>query len=297
MFALATDSFVGREQEARDIRRLLNAASSPSDPDCPASRLITLTAMAGVGKTVWPCRSRQQHKARSGTEPASFPLQTYPIPAGSCRPLGPASGSKKPGTGRWMTRLRRFLQPRHLLLVIDNFEQVIRAAPQLEELLADCPRLVLLVTSREILHLPAEREFPVRPLPLPSLRRLPGVESLARYAGVALFVERAQAATPAFRLTEENAPAVARICHDLEGLPLAIELAAARVKVLSVSQIATRLTDRFTLLVKTGPSPGAQRHRTLRAALDWSYDLLSSAGAGFVPSPGNLRGRLHAGSG
>ena len=272
---LPLSSFVGREREASEIRRLLVAASYPSNPDSPSPRLLTLTGTAGVGKTRLALQVATAAQAAFAQGACFVPLADVLDPNRVLPAIGSRLSLKESGNRPMAARLRRFLQHKQLLLVIDNFEQIVTAAPQLEEILAGCPRLVMLVTSREILHLPAEREFRVRPLPLPSLRHLPGVESLARYAGVALFVERAQAANPAFRLTAENAPAVARICHDLEGLPLAIELAAARVKMLSVSQIAARLNDRFTLLVRTGSSAGEQRHRTLRAALDWSYDLLS----------------------
>ncbi len=270
------NSFVGREREASEIRRLLTAAGTASDPECPAPRLLTLTGVAGVGKTRLALQVATTAQAAFAHGVCFVPLADVSDPNRALPAIASRLGLKESGNRPMAARLRRFLQPKQLVLVLDNFEQIMAAAPLLEELLASCPRLVMLVTSREVLHLPAEHEIRLGPLPLPNLRRLPSVEGLTRYAGVALFVERAQVANPAFELTAENLATVAHICHDLEGLPLAIELAAARVKMLSVSQIAARLTDRFTLLVRTGRGAGEQRHRTLRAALDWSYDLLSA---------------------
>jgi predicted ATPase len=162
-----------------------------------------------------------------------------------------------------------------MLLVMDNFEHLIQAAPTMAELLAMGPNLKILVTSRAALHVYGEREFPVPPLALPDSRSMPLVE-LLQYPAVALFVQRAVAVKPDFEVNRENASAVTEICARLDGLPLAIELAAARVKVLSPSSMRTRLAGRLQLL--TGGSRDLpQRQQTLRAAMDWSYDLLSAA--------------------
>jgi predicted ATPase len=165
------------------------------------------------------------------------------------------------------------LRDRRLLVVLDNVEQVVSAAPVLGELLAACAGLTILATSRQPLRLRAEREYPVAPLALPDLDRLPVTADLARIPAVDLFVRRAEAARRTFALTAENARTVAEIAVRLDGLPLAIELAAARTKILSPSDLLARLEHRLPLL--TG---GAQdlpaRQQTLRATLDWSYDLL-----------------------
>jgi predicted ATPase len=163
-----------------------------------------------------------------------------------------------------------------MLFVLDSFEHLISAAPIVAELLAAGPNLRILVTSRAALHLYGEHEFPVPPLAVPDMRAIPPVESLSDYAAVELFVQRAVAAKPDFKLDAQNAPAVIEICARLDGLPLAIELAAARVKVLSLPSMRTRLASRLQLLTG-GARDLPQRQQTLRAAIDWSHDLLSAA--------------------
>jgi predicted ATPase len=176
--------------------------------------------------------------------------------------------------GPLITDLESYLRPRRLLLALDNFEQVMDAAPLLTELLEAAPGLVVLVTSRAVLHLSGEYEFPVPPLPVPP----PGVghhpADLRRYASVSLFVERAHSVVPGFELTDANAEAVAEICRRLDGLPLAIELAAARIRLLPPQALASRLDQRFSLLTG-GARDLPERQRTLRNTLDWSFDLLS----------------------
>jgi non-specific serine/threonine protein kinase len=168
-----------------------------------------------------------------------------------------------------------FLQAKQILLVLDNCEHLHRACAQfVHELLAFCPRVHILVTSRESLHIAGEATWPVPPLGLPDLANLPPMEELVRYESVRLFVDRAERVFPLFSITKENAPAIAEVCHRLDGLPLSIELAATWVRVLSVSQIVDRLDDRLTLLASADQTVPA-RQRTLEAALDWSYDLLS----------------------
>jgi predicted ATPase/DNA-binding CsgD family transcriptional regulator len=160
-----------------------------------------------------------------------------------------------------------------MLLLLDNFEHVAPAATVVSELLATCPSLTVLATGRERLHLSGEHEYPVPPLTVPDRERLPAAEDLIRYEAVALFVERARAAKPDFRLTEENAEAVVEICARLDGLPLAIELAAARVKLLPPQALLTRLQQGSGLLRGGGLDLPA-RQRTLRSTLQWSHDLL-----------------------
>jgi len=166
------------------------------------------------------------------------------------------------------------LRTRRLLLVLDNFEQVIDASPLLVELLTSCPALKVVVTSRERLHVRGEHELELQPLALPGPLMPVGPEALARYGAIALFVERAQATLPSFQLTAENAPRVVAICQRLDGLPLALELAAARLGVLSLHALHQRLTRRLTALTY-GPRDLPARQQTLRATLQWSYDLLT----------------------
>src|SRR5437660_3956489 len=163
-----------------------------------------------------------------------------------------------------------------MLLLLDNFEHLVQAAPTVAELLATGPNLKIMVTSRAALHVYGEHEFPVPPLALPDSRSVPSVQVLLQCPAVALFVHRATAASPDFELSRENAPAVTEICTRLDGLPLAIELAAARVKVLSPSSMLTRLASRLQLLTG-GARDLPTRQQTLRGAIDWSYDLLNAA--------------------
>ncbi len=159
------------------------------------------------------------------------------------------------------------------MLLLDNFEQLVSAAPVVAELLAAAPHLHVLVTSRTALHLSGEHEFVVPPLPLPDLRDLPPLDRLAQSEAIRLFVERAQAVKSDFALTEENAAAIAAICHDLDGLPLAIELAAGRSKLLSPQVLLPRLRNRLKLLVG-GARDKPARQQTLHGTITWSYDLL-----------------------
>ena len=166
--------------------------------------------------------------------------------------------------------LKRALASRDLLLVIDNFEHVIEAAPLVAELLAAAPRLKVLITSREALRLSGEQEYPVPPLSLPSAD---SPDALLESEAGSLFVQRAQRLLPHFEVTEDNAPAIAQICARLDGLPLAIELAAARCKLLSPQAMLARLDSRLTTLTG-GARDAPLRQQTLRQTLDWSYNLL-----------------------
>ncbi len=169
--------------------------------------------------------------------------------------------------------LKEYLRNRHLLLILDNFEQVEATAPLLSDLLASCPKLKILVTSRAVLHIQGEQEFPVPSLALPDLKRLPDSASLTQYAAAALFLQRAQAIKPDFQITPTNARAIAEICTRLDGLPLAIELAAARIKLLPPQALLTRLSRRLQMLTG-GPLDAPVRQQTLRSAIAWSYNLL-----------------------
>jgi predicted ATPase len=164
-----------------------------------------------------------------------------------------------------------------MLLMLDNFEQVIEAAPAVAMLLERCPRLVMLVTSRTPLHVRSEHELAVTPLPTPGAGQTADLARLSEFAAVALFVQRARGVRPDFTVTSENAPAVAEICHRLDGMPLAIELASARIKILSPEALLARLTNGFEVL-RGGGRDLPERHRTLRRTIDWSHNLLDDRG-------------------
>jgi len=170
--------------------------------------------------------------------------------------------------------LKDYLRDKQMLLVVDNFEQVIEAAPQIAELLSAANRLKILITSRILLHLSAEREFVVSPLATPNEYKHISLEELSNYEAVKLFVERARNTKPNFTLSQENAQTVAEICNRLEGLPLGIELAAARIKFLSPQAILTKLENRLKLLTG-GARDLPARQQTMRGAVEWSYDLLN----------------------
>jgi len=174
-----------------------------------------------------------------------------------------------------MDLLKAFLKDKHLLLVLDNFEQIVGAAVQVAELLAACPRLKIIVTSRAALHVRGEQEFAVPPLSVPDPKHLPDLMALSQYEAVALFIQRAQAIKPEFQVTTANALAVAEICVRLDGLPLAIELAAARIKLLPPEALLARLGQRLQTLTG-GARDAPVRQQTLRNTIQWSYDLLSA---------------------
>jgi predicted ATPase len=193
------------------------------------------------------------------------------IPA-VAKTLGVQEASNRP----ILDSVKEHLHDRQLLLVLDGFEHVLAAAAQVADLLSTCPRVRALVTSREALHLRGERQFPVPPLSLPDRSRAHPLDELARSEAVRLFIERAQAAKLDFALSDRNAHAIAEICHRLDGLPLGIELAAARVNVFSPPALLARLEHRLAVLT-SGPRDVPARQRTLRQAIAWSYDLLTPA--------------------
>jgi len=261
--------FVGREKEVASAKELLLR---------PGVRLVTVTGPGGIGKT------RLAVEVANGLV-ERFPGGTHFVPL---FPVGDPGliasvilqtlGIREVGGQSAFEILKKNLQASHppMLLVLDNFEHLVKAAPAVAELLAVGPNLKILVTSRSALHIYGEHEFPVPPLGLPDSRSTASAELLSRCPAVTLFVQRAVAAKPDFELNQGNAAAIAEICARLDGLPLAIELAAARVKVLSPSSMRTRLASRLQLLTG-GARDLPQRQQTLRAAMDWSYDLLSTA--------------------
>jgi predicted ATPase/predicted Ser/Thr protein kinase len=262
--------FVGREKEVAAAKELLLR---------PDVRLMTVTGPGGIGKT------RLAVEVASGLA-ERFPGGIYFVALSPLRDPGLIAstivqtlGIREAGGHSPLEILKKNLQDSWrapMLLVMDNFEHLIEAAPTVAELLATAPNLKVLATSRAALHVYGEHEFLVPPLALPDARSAPPIADLSQFPAVALFVQRAVAAKPDFELNRENAQAVMEICARLDGLPLAIELAAARVKVLSPASMQTRLASRLQLLTG-GARDLPERQQTLRGAIDWSYDLLSAA--------------------
>jgi predicted ATPase len=203
------------------------------------------------------------------------PLSSLGRPELLAQTLAHATGTPAEGSRTIEEALVAHLRNRQLLLGLDNVEHLLPAAPMLADVVAACPQLVLLVTSRAILHVRGEQALPIRPLLVPDPNAPPVVETLMETPAVALFVDRAQAVRPGFALRPENAPDVVAICRELDGLPLAIELAAARIRLLPPHVLLTRLERRLHTLVG-GPRDLPERHQTLGDAIAWSYDLLGS---------------------
>ena len=256
--------FIGREKEVAAVTRLLTR---------PDVRLVTLSGPGGVGKT----RLALHVAAELADDfidgvfivalaPVNDPAQVVPAIA---QTLGISEASHLP----LLSLLEAALKGKQLLLLLDNFEQVVDAAVILADLLAACPLLKVVVTSRMRLQVRAEHEFIVPPLSVPTLKHPPDAKSLSHYEAVSLFIERAQATKPDFSVTNANAPAVAAICAHLDGLPLAIELAAARVKHFSPHMLLSRLEQGLSVLTG-GARDLPARQQTLRGAIAWSYDLL-----------------------
>jgi predicted ATPase/class 3 adenylate cyclase len=256
---------IGRDQDVATLGQLLRREDV---------RLVTLTGPGGMGKTRLAIQTALElHEVFVdgiyfvSLAPIHDPMLVMPTIA---RAFGIRDAVGQPD----LARLGEMLQRKQVLLLLDNFEQVIGAASHVADLLTTCPQLKVLITSREVLHIRAEREFVVPPLALPDLAHPPGLTELAYVSSVALFLQRAQAVTPDFQLTSINARALMEICIRLDGLPLAIELAAARLKLLSPLELLSRLSRRLTILT-SGARDVPTRQQTLRNTIEWSYQLLS----------------------
>jgi predicted ATPase/transcriptional regulator with XRE-family HTH domain len=259
--------FLGREREVDSVYTLLSRREV---------RLLTLTGPGGVGKTRLALHVAAE-LVDLFTDGVFFVALAPVIDAELVVPtILQTLSISQAGTQPPLALLKAVLRDKHLLLLLDNFEQVGEAAVVVAELLAACPKLTVLVTSRAMLHVQAEREFSVPPLSLPDLKHLPDLEALSQYEAVALFIQRAQTVKADFAVTNANAPAVAGICVRLDGLPLAIELAAARAKFFAPQALLPRLEQALALLTG-GARDLPARQQTLRGAITWSYDLLSPA--------------------
>jgi predicted ATPase/DNA-binding CsgD family transcriptional regulator len=259
---VATTPLFGRDAELV----LLDDALTGSD-----ARLITLTGPPGVGKTRLALAAAAAARFRDGVVFAD--LTTVRDPELVLQEITRALGLNEMGGRPPADRVAAAVAGRHLLLVVDNVEHVIEAAPALAAPLAACPRLRLLVTSRERLRVQGEREFPVSPLTLPAPDDLADLERCAATPSIAMLLHRVRGFQPDFALTTANAPSMAEICIRLDGLPLALELAAARLNLFTPGELTFRLRHRMRLLT-SGARDCPDRHRTLRAALAWSHDLL-----------------------
>jgi predicted ATPase len=261
---LELSSFIGREREVAEVKTLVSN-----------NRLLTLTGSGGCGKTrlALAAASEVVEEFEDGTWWVALASLSEPdlLP----QTVAAALGVREAQGHSLREALVEHLQNNNLLLVLDNCEHLIDACAALSDtLLHSCPGLHMLVTSREALGIAGERIWLVPSLSVPDLDSLPSLEEFGRYGAVRLFVERAAAVASTFELTERNALSVARVCRQLDGIPLAIELAAVRARVLSLQQIALRLENSLRLLV-TQSRTADPRHRTLTAVIDWSHGLLS----------------------
>jgi predicted ATPase len=264
---VSTTSLLGRAEAIGEVAGLVEHAEV---------RLVTLTGPGGVGKTrlAVAVGERLQDRFSAGTVFVS--LEAVTEPGLVLAAIGRAAGADVAGTVPPLDALAEAFSDGAWLLILDNLEQVIQAAADLGELLARCPRMAMLATSRTVLGLRGEREYAVRPLPLPAESGTATLAEMAAWPAVALFVDRARAVRPEFELTEGNAVAVAEICRRLEGLPLAIELAAARSRLLDPATLLDRLARSLDALGK-GAVDLPERQRTLRTTVEWSVGLLEDA--------------------
>jgi predicted ATPase/DNA-binding XRE family transcriptional regulator len=276
---VALTPLIGREREEATIAHVLRQEEV---------RLLTLTGPAGIGKTRLATQAASEHAARCPSCPrvVFVSLAALREPAQVLPAIAQALGLPEPVEQSALEQVSAYLSRRALLLALDNFEQVVQAGPELTRLLAACPQVKALVTSRVALRVRGEQEVAVPSLATPQLAELaelaelPAREALTRYPAIALFVQCARTVTPTFALTPTLAPIIAAICTRLDGIPLALELAAARLKVLSphalLARLEGRLEGRLRLLTQ-GATDLPERQQTMRRAIAWSYDLLSGA--------------------
>ena len=264
---VTSTTLIGREQEIVEVTKLL---------ETPEVRLVTLTGPGGIGKTRLAIAVGEQLNDRYPRGTVFVPLASIAQAEFVLPRIATAVGAKIEGASAPLDVLVEHFAEAPTLLVLDNLEQIVGVAPDLDQLLARSPGLRILATSRTVLRLRAEREYPVGPLTVPAFSGPAAIEQLATLPAVQLFVDRAQAVRHDFELTDENALAIVEICRRLDGLPLAIELAAARARLLEPDALLARLGSSLDAL-GTGPVDLPERQRTLRATVEWSFGLLDDA--------------------
>ncbi|MFL5735496.1 MAG: ATP-binding protein [Chloroflexia bacterium] len=260
--------FVGRAAEVVEVRGLLLREDV---------RLVTLLGPGGMGKTRLALQVGAELSDEFQDGVFFIDLAIIAEPGLVVAQIATTLGVRESGGRPLVDSLKEYLQDKRILLLLDNFEQVVDAAPLVASLMAAAPMLKVLATSRAVLHLRGENEYPVPPLSMPRPKPLPPFEVLASYEAVTLFIQRARMVKPEFELTRQNAAAVAEICYSLDGLPLAIELAAARIKLLPPEAMLGRLGSRLKLLTG-GARDLPARQQTLRSTIEWSFDLLDEGG-------------------
>ncbi len=281
---LQLTSFVGRESEVEDIAEVVSRA-----------HLVTLTGAGGIGKTrlALEVASRLVSEYEHGVWLVELAGLVDPelVPQTMLTALGSMTHPVKPP----IDSLMNFLEARDVLCVLDNCEHLVDACAQLtSELLKHCSGLRILATSRQVLGVDGEVTWPVPSMATPDPERPYTLEDLQRCEAVQLLMQRGDAARPGFRVSDANASSTARICQRLDGIPLAIELVAARLRSMSINAIAERIDDQFTLLVG-GSRVAMPRQRTLKATFDWSHGLLGHEEQRAVPTAGRVRGRFPVG--
>ena len=262
----ATNSFLGRERELLELTHVLREGET---------RLLTLSGPGGTGKTRLAVEVARQVVDAYADGVVFVPLAAVVEPEMVLTAIAQAFDLRESFAEGVEREIGALLRDKELLLVLDNFEQVVDAAPVVSRLLEASARLNVLITSRELLQVSGEYDYPVEPLAVPDLRRLPETDDLARVDSVALFLSRARAVNAELQLSRQNAATVAQVCCRLDGLPLAIELAAARARVVPLERMLREIENRLRFLVG-GPRNEPERRRTLRATIDWSYDSLTA---------------------
>jgi len=269
---------VGREQELEEIRELFLSSSEV--------RLLTLTGIGGVGKTRLALEAAREAEGHFPEGVAFVDLAPLRDPALVVSTIAGSLGLREAEGQSASGALHAHLLEKRTLLVLDNFEHLLEAAAEVVHIIEACPMVVVLATSRAPLRVRSEQEYPVSPLALPSSIRNPTREEVLGAPSGRLFLERARTNSPSFEVTSENAGAVAAICWRLAGLPLALELAAAKVRLLEPTALLLRL-DQALSMAWARDLP--ERQRNMRATLDWSYELLSERRARWSEQPKRLR--------